>query len=423
MIQPGDPSVFPWLNKIARNFEYYKVKRLSARYENACSTTTPGQILLFWDYDVSDPVPGTFAQASVMSGNKLSAPWDHFQLAASTAAIHRQEPAYYVAASATANRLNDACSLMICTIPPSGSESVVWGNIWLDFTVEFSVPAYETSVSEEQGTLTIYEQPVVNPTIATSDGSLINDATAVSPVLDGLSLGPISPQTSLSVGGMVQVPPGRYRVGTTPNVRGTIGSTSNSQVISTATSFAVSDSDNIVAAVTTPASSTSAIEPNALAGSYQYIVDAFERVLDLPVMKWLAPIMDYTVQDIAELAITEATSFFVEYVGPSLLLAESKSLADAESKFYSKYLHSTVSRHERLRRPLHPETARKLLAVSDEKSLPRLLSLERFNDRNLPPLEAGRPSRPSRPLPSISSSPSPPPSHRDSSESCHHCPN
>lgn len=416
MVQPGDPEVFPWLNKIARNFEYYRVIRLSARYENACSTTTPGQILLFWDYDVTDPVPTTFAQASVMSGNKLSAPWDRFLMTASTSAIHRQEPTYYVATSATANRLNDACSLMICTIPSLGTEQTVWGNVWLDFTFEFSVPAYETSVSDTNGTLTVYEQPIQVPAYPDTSSLINNPLSPVSPVLDGLHLGPISPQTSLSVGGMVSVPPGRYRMGTTPNIRGTAGSGGAPQRIQTDTMFAISDADDLTVAVVTPPSISSNVTANELPGAFEWIVDTFERILDLPVTKWVAPMLDYTVTDIAEMAVEQATSFFLEYLGPSLLLAESKSLSEAESKFYSRYLHSTLARHEKRGIPLSSSTARKFLAVADSKTMPRILAIE--NASLSRQHEAGR--RPPH-LPSTSLSPSSSPSTRDSHESC--CPN
>lgn len=426
VIQPGDPTVFPWLNKIAQNFEYYKVKKMSARYENACSTTTSGQVLLYWDYDVTDPVPLTFAQASVMSGNKLSAPWDRFVLPASVSAIHQQEPSYYVATSATNNRLNDSCSLMVCTIPSLGSAPLAWGNIWIDFSFEFSLPAFETSLPEAPNlALTIYEQPSQELTVGLTDGALITDPVQpVTPILDGLSLGPISSQTSLSVGGMVMVPSGRYRVSTTPNIRGTAGSAGTSQLIDAATSFAISDTDNIVAAVTTAASTTSQVEPTKVAGSYQWMADAFERVIDLPIAKYLAPIMDYTVQDIVDVVIEEATSFAIEYLGPSLLLSSSKTKDEAERKFYSKYLHTTLYRHERLRRSLHPETMKKLFSVSDAKSSQRLLALERYVpaparsiSSSVPQETDHRISAASRssPLPS-SSSLHPPTLHRDSQE-------
>ena len=65
-IQPGMSSSFPWLSRLAANFESYKFESLSYHVTTMSSTATRGTLGVAIDYDASDPAPTTKVQALAM---------------------------------------------------------------------------------------------------------------------------------------------------------------------------------------------------------------------------------------------------------------------------------------------------------------------------------------------------------------------
>lgn len=53
-VNPGVPSTFPWLAPIAAQYEEYRFKSLTFRYETSSSSTFQGEVVLVTDYDVYD---------------------------------------------------------------------------------------------------------------------------------------------------------------------------------------------------------------------------------------------------------------------------------------------------------------------------------------------------------------------------------
>jgi hypothetical protein len=56
-VNPGQVLTFPWLSKIAGNYESYKIHKLDFFYKPICPTSTPGKIMLAMDYDATDMSP------------------------------------------------------------------------------------------------------------------------------------------------------------------------------------------------------------------------------------------------------------------------------------------------------------------------------------------------------------------------------
>lgn len=61
-INPGDGQTFPWLSRLAANFEYYIVNSMSISYEPTVSHTTTGGIVLSCEYDPAAPEPGSLSE-------------------------------------------------------------------------------------------------------------------------------------------------------------------------------------------------------------------------------------------------------------------------------------------------------------------------------------------------------------------------
>jgi hypothetical protein len=56
-LNPTNPSMFPWLCNIARNYDYFRFKRVRVVYVPLCSTATVGRVMLAHDPDGTDVVP------------------------------------------------------------------------------------------------------------------------------------------------------------------------------------------------------------------------------------------------------------------------------------------------------------------------------------------------------------------------------
>jgi len=62
LVNPGNSLTFPWLQRQALSWEFYRFRRLLFKYIPNCPTTTVGSCGMMFDYDPEDPAP-TSSQA------------------------------------------------------------------------------------------------------------------------------------------------------------------------------------------------------------------------------------------------------------------------------------------------------------------------------------------------------------------------
>lgn len=67
-VNPGSEKTFLWLSNIARNYEFYKFKKIEFEYLNRCSTASEGSLIISPDYDGED---GAFANQERMLFDNL----------------------------------------------------------------------------------------------------------------------------------------------------------------------------------------------------------------------------------------------------------------------------------------------------------------------------------------------------------------
>jgi len=56
-INPGNEAMFPWLSRVAQNYESYLFKRLRFEFITTAPTTVSGSVTMAVDYDPTDPAP------------------------------------------------------------------------------------------------------------------------------------------------------------------------------------------------------------------------------------------------------------------------------------------------------------------------------------------------------------------------------
>lgn len=138
-LNPGLPSVFPWLSSLADLYDQYRVHALSFEYIPSTSTATNGDIIMSIDYDVTDPAPTSELNTSQMEGTIQDACWKRIVLNADVKAMQPESRKYVRRFNVAGDqRIYDLGRFYLSTINMAAATAV--GKIWINYDVEFFVP-------------------------------------------------------------------------------------------------------------------------------------------------------------------------------------------------------------------------------------------------------------------------------------------
>lgn len=141
----GQATTFPWLSKIAQNFESYTFNKLRFDYETEASSSTGGTVVLALDYDAIDSAPSTKQQALAYRGSVRSAPWTPCQHISLSEDL-RKLPNYYVRPGPQpANsdlKTYDVGNLFVVTQGITATGSVL-GELYVEYDVHLKTPVFE----------------------------------------------------------------------------------------------------------------------------------------------------------------------------------------------------------------------------------------------------------------------------------------
>lgn len=150
-INPGVPSIFPWLSSIARGFESYTFNSLSFEYEPYCSTAVTGEVLMAMDYDTTDTIPNnkqqmstnrTFIRSNLWLGCKMSCP----KVDLVKFARERFVRSYIVAG--TDLKTYDMGRLIVAT--NNGTGGYQYGSIYIEYDITFRTPSLPDALADSQ---------------------------------------------------------------------------------------------------------------------------------------------------------------------------------------------------------------------------------------------------------------------------------
>lgn len=140
-INAGRADVFPWLSKIALNFEMYSFRTLKFALKTQSPTTTRGSMILAIDYDPTDPAPDAKLDLLQYAGVTRSPPWSDCSFTASVKDMRRL-PKYLVSAApalvTSDQRLQDVGTLFIATQGQADTSTIA--EIWCEYTVDLITP-------------------------------------------------------------------------------------------------------------------------------------------------------------------------------------------------------------------------------------------------------------------------------------------
>jgi len=141
-INPGIAASFPWLSKIARNYESYRFNRLVFCYETESPSTTAGTVMLAVDYDSSDIAPASKQQLMAYRNSVRSAPWNPCDHRSASEDLNKRK-SYFVRSAAIPNntdqKLYDVGNLFVAT---QGVGVLTVGEIYVEYDILLMTPEY-----------------------------------------------------------------------------------------------------------------------------------------------------------------------------------------------------------------------------------------------------------------------------------------
>jgi hypothetical protein len=216
VVNPGLQNCFPWLSTIAQNYEQYRFHRVSFRYITRTGTSTTGSVLGAPDYDVLDPPPTSEQQISSYQDCVEDVTWRNIDFPLDTSAMFPLGPRKYVRGSEPVFgdlKTYDACQFFLATVEETSSTSV--GKLWIDYDVEFFVPA---SAAPTSG-------------LAPTTSALISNGSTPFVFTNGVGnflpfiLSPLNPLGIVNTDGIqFSIPRGNYKIDTVCSVENSIAS-------------------------------------------------------------------------------------------------------------------------------------------------------------------------------------------------------
>lgn len=140
-INPGLVGSFPWLSRIAANYESYQFESLRFHYETSASTAGTGVVVLTVDYDPADQAPTSKTQMLAYRGAVRSSPWSPSCHVSLKEDITKRKT-YYVRAGNLAPTLDitlyDTGTLYVMTTGQGSTANI--GELWVEYTLKLMTP-------------------------------------------------------------------------------------------------------------------------------------------------------------------------------------------------------------------------------------------------------------------------------------------
>jgi hypothetical protein len=147
-INPGLPTLFPWLAQIASSFESYEFKRLAFEWRTQCSTDDTGKAILAVDFDAEDLPPTGKTQALQQRAKADGPVWQNFELVCSSQDLKKFGPQKYIRSGSEAGDIKtyDIGNLFVVT--ENCSNTAANGELYVSYDVELMTPSFSNLINE-----------------------------------------------------------------------------------------------------------------------------------------------------------------------------------------------------------------------------------------------------------------------------------
>lgn len=145
-VNAGQTNTFPWLSKLARNYESYRFRKLDFVFETQSATSEVGTVLLSLDYDASDPSPTSKQIAMAYRGSVRTAPWSSCVHSSLLEDLCKRKTYYTRSAALLANedvKLYDVGNLYVSTQGQVATPLI--GELYVEYDVLLMTPEFSPS--------------------------------------------------------------------------------------------------------------------------------------------------------------------------------------------------------------------------------------------------------------------------------------
>lgn len=181
-INPGIPSVFPWLSNVAQNFESYQFRDLCFQYRTESPTSSAGKIILSVDWDAADAAPISKLQQFEERTKAEDAVWANFDLVCDKQDLAKFGTQRYVrnalplpAVGAVDIKTYDVGNLFVGRQGESGT--TVIGELWVCYDIELMTPNVPLVTSEKITAATAISNVQIFGSAPVQTGALIANAS------------------------------------------------------------------------------------------------------------------------------------------------------------------------------------------------------------------------------------------------------
>lgn len=134
-LNPGITQMFPWLAKLGRMFDKYKVHSVTFRYKNVVGTSSNGNVIMSFDFDTLDASPLTAVQQTQSTVYVDGAPWRLLEMSLPKSMLKQE---YFIRTAATVSNSIDLKTYDIgrLHVATEGCSDALQGYLEIDYDIE-----------------------------------------------------------------------------------------------------------------------------------------------------------------------------------------------------------------------------------------------------------------------------------------------
>lgn len=144
-INPGQPATFPWLSRIAINYESYIFENLAFSYETMAKTSLEGTVMLTVDYDAQDPPPASKLAAAMYRNTERASPWENCKHVSDSKDLHKLSSNFVrpgIQPPGTDIKTYDIGNFYVIT-QGMDVKNATCGELYVEYSVKLLTPVYE----------------------------------------------------------------------------------------------------------------------------------------------------------------------------------------------------------------------------------------------------------------------------------------